>query len=75
MFEEIACWENLHVAYRKAAKGKRSRAEVAGFEYRLEDNLVELRRELLEGSHFYFVRLNSAITAGIYYNICPTINP
>ncbi len=35
------------LAYQHAAKGKRGRPEVAAFEYRLEDNLAYLRRELL----------------------------
>jgi retron-type reverse transcriptase len=39
-------WENLLHAYRKASKGKRGHADVAEFEYRLEDNLLQLQREL-----------------------------
>lgn len=46
MFVELASWENLLLAARKAAKGKRGRAPAAAFEYRLEDNLYELQDEL-----------------------------
>jgi hypothetical protein len=45
-YADIYEWENLYAAYRKAAKGKRGRAAAAGFEYRLEDNLVQLQDEL-----------------------------
>jgi retron-type reverse transcriptase len=39
-------WANLYRAFRKAAKGKRSRRAAAAFEYALEDNLLQLQREL-----------------------------
>lgn len=39
-------WENLYTAYRKAAKGKRSRRPAAAFEFKLEDNLIQLQEEL-----------------------------
>ena len=51
MFEAIADWTNLTLAYQKASKGKRGRTEVARFEHRLEDHLVALRQELLDGSY------------------------
>ena len=40
-YADIHTWENLYQAYRKAAKGKRSRGPAAAFEFRLEDNLVQ----------------------------------
>lgn len=46
LFDELCSWDNLYLAYRLAAKGKRSRAAAAAFEYRLEDNLFELQDEL-----------------------------
>lgn len=49
MYDKLTSWDNLHEAFRKAAKGKRGRPAVAAFEYRLEENLLELRRELLDG--------------------------
>ena len=45
---EIAHWDNLLLAFQKASKGKRGRPEVAAFEYRLEDHLVDLSGELRE---------------------------
>ncbi len=51
MFTDLCSWENLLLAYRKAAKGKRGHADVAAFEYRLEDRLLELRDELLSGTY------------------------
>lgn len=46
MYTQLYFWDNLLLAYRKASKGKRGHANVAGFEYRLEDNLLEVQREL-----------------------------
>ena len=46
MYEELVSWNNLLLAYRKAAKGKRGHPNVAAFEFHLEDNLLELRQEL-----------------------------
>ncbi|GAB4542438.1 MAG: RNA-directed DNA polymerase [Anaerolineales bacterium] len=48
---ELYDWDNLLRAYRKAAKGKRGHADVAEFEYRLEDNLLQLQRELRDESY------------------------
>jgi retron-type reverse transcriptase len=46
MFAKLSSWENLLLAFRRAAKGKRGRPNVAAFEYRLEENLLELQEEL-----------------------------
>jgi len=46
MYEQLISWENLLLAYGKASKGKRGHANVAAFEYRLEDNLLALHAEL-----------------------------
>lgn len=46
-YEEICTWDNLYLAWRKAAKGKRGRSAAACFEHHLEDNLVTLQEELL----------------------------
>jgi len=47
-YADIYDWTNLYVAYRKAARGKRGRGHgpAARFEFRLEDNLVQLQDEL-----------------------------
>ncbi len=39
-------WENLFLAYQKAARGKRGRPPAAGFEFQLADQLLELQAEL-----------------------------
>ena len=46
MYEQICTWDNLNLAWRKAARGKRGREPAASFEYRLEDNLLRLCEEL-----------------------------
>jgi RNA-directed DNA polymerase len=45
-YSDLCSWDNLLLAYRLASRGKRGHACVAAFEYRLEDNLVRLQREL-----------------------------
>ena len=51
MYSQIVTWENLHLAYRLAAQGKRGRAAAAAFEYRLEDNLCDLLAELRDKTY------------------------
>lgn len=51
MYEQLAAWPNLLLAYRKASRGKRGLREVAAFEHRLEENLALLRAELLAESY------------------------
>lgn len=51
LFDDLASWDNLLLAYRRAARRKRGRDEVARFEHRLEDNLFHLRNQLLTGSY------------------------
>ncbi|MEW5989486.1 MAG: reverse transcriptase domain-containing protein, partial [Chloroflexota bacterium] len=48
---ELVAWDNLLLAYRKAAKGKRGQPNVAAFEYRLEDNLIQLQADLRAGTY------------------------
>jgi len=50
-YAEIYAWDNLYPAYRKAARGKRGRGAAAGFEYRLEDNLVQLQDDLAAATY------------------------
>jgi retron-type reverse transcriptase len=45
-YKRICSWENLRLAHRKAAKGKRGKPAAAGFEYKLADNLLNLQKEL-----------------------------
>ena len=51
MYTKLCSWDNLIGAYRKASKGKRGKAPVAAFEYRLEDNLIRLQQELEEKTY------------------------
>jgi retron-type reverse transcriptase len=51
LYEQVHSWENLLLAYRRAAKGKRGQAPAASFEYHLEDNLVQLQAELREKAY------------------------
>jgi RNA-directed DNA polymerase len=50
-YRHLCSWENLVLAWRKAARGKRGTASVARFEYRAEEHLAELQRELLAGRY------------------------
>ena len=51
MYTTLTSWPNLLLAYRKAAKGKRGHANVAEFERHLEDNLLQIQRELSDFSY------------------------
>lgn len=46
MYETLCSFENLLWAYRAAARGKRSRPDVAAFDYSLEGHLLQLRDAL-----------------------------
>jgi hypothetical protein len=46
MFREITAWDNLWLAYRKAARGKRRRASAAAFEHQVADRLLALQADL-----------------------------
>jgi RNA-directed DNA polymerase len=46
MYARICSWENLRLAHREAARGKRGKGAAAAFEYRLADNLLDLQCEL-----------------------------
>ena len=45
-YSQVYDFSNLYAAFRKARRGKRSRPEVADFEYNLEAELLDLRDEL-----------------------------
>jgi hypothetical protein len=51
VFEHLCSWNNLLLAYRLAARGKRGQPNVAAFEHCLEDNLAALRCELLDRNY------------------------
>ena len=46
LYGEVASFESLFEAAYRARRGKRSRRDVAAFHYDLENNLLDLRREL-----------------------------
>ena len=46
LYPQICAFENLHLAFCKARRGKRKFEHVADFEYRLEENLIRLQEEL-----------------------------
>lgn len=46
LYDAVWDWNNLYLAWRKAAKGKRGRGPAAAFEFALEDNLIALQEEL-----------------------------
>jgi hypothetical protein len=48
LYADVCSFDNLALAFQKAAKGKRGNPEVAGFEFSLEPNLWALHRELTE---------------------------
>jgi len=51
MYASIAHWDNLLLAFRRAAKGKRRRVPAAQFEYQVADKLIMLQRELLDKTY------------------------
>ena len=58
LYPLITAFENLHRAFKNAARGKRRRPDVAAFEFDLERNLLELQTELETQTY----------TPGPYYN-------
>lgn len=46
LYPTITSFENLYLAFKKAAKGKRGQSSVAAFEFDLEANLFRLQEEL-----------------------------
>ncbi len=49
LMERIADTDNLLLAYFKASQGKREKAEVRAFAEHLDEEILSMRRELLEG--------------------------
>jgi len=46
LYPTVVSFENLYLAYKGAARGKRGQPNVAAFDLNLEDNLFQLQREL-----------------------------
>jgi len=51
LLNEVTNWDNLLLAFHKAAKGKRSKDYVAKFEFDMADKLLELQRLLVSGEY------------------------
>jgi retron-type reverse transcriptase len=51
LYPQIITFENLYSAWRSAARGKRSKPNVAEFEFNLEENLFTLQSELAEQTY------------------------
>ena len=51
LYAELASFENLWLAERKAGRGKRGQSAVAAFEFDLEDNLWRLHEELVSQTY------------------------
>jgi len=47
----VVSFENLYIAYLRASKGKRFKPDVDRFSYNLETELIQLEKELLDGSY------------------------
>ena len=47
LYEQVCSFENLWLASRKARRGKRSNPAVLDFEYHLEENLFNIREQLM----------------------------
>lgn len=58
MWDSICAWENLWLAYRRAAKGKRGTASTARFEYQVADHLAELPIGNLTSQFWSIVYMN-----------------
>jgi len=89
LYEQIVSFPNLHLAFKRAARGKRKKGDVAAFEYNLEKNLLALQQELIAetyrpGSYFNFLihdpkpRLISAAPFRdrvVHHALCQVIEP
>ena len=51
LYPKITDFENLYLAFKKGARGKRGKSDVAAFEYKLEENLLALQAELQNDSY------------------------
>lgn len=51
LWSQIVTFDNLYLAYTKARLGKRTRQSVANFSYHLEEALIDLQRELVNGRY------------------------
>lgn len=53
IFNRVASLENLFVAWREFRRGKRKKRDVVNFEYKLEENILQLHALLLSGMYLH----------------------
>ena len=89
LWPQVTDFENLYLAYRKAAKGKRGKAPVASFEFNLEAELCRLQDELIADTyrpgpyHSFYIRdpKHRLISAApfrdrvVHHALCNVIEP
>ena len=89
LYPHIIDFENLRQAFKRAARGKRRRPEVADFEFHLEENLASLQAELAGESYhpgrYYNFRIHDPkprlISAApfrdrvVHHALCQVIEP
>ncbi|MFA5714532.1 MAG: reverse transcriptase/maturase family protein [Candidatus Paceibacterota bacterium] len=51
LFPQVCFFNNIHLAYLKARKNKRYKKDILMFSLNLEDNLLEIKRELEDGTY------------------------
>jgi hypothetical protein len=51
LWDELVSFPNLYRAWLRARAGKRARRDVARFEFRAEDELIRMQRELRDGTY------------------------
>jgi RNA-directed DNA polymerase len=51
MWQQLTSLNNLFLAYKHASRGKRSKPDVASYEFNLEENIFNLREQLIHGTY------------------------
>ena len=51
LFNQVCSFNNIHLAYLKARKNKRYKKDILKFSFNLEENLLEIKRELENGTY------------------------
>ncbi len=51
LYSHIHDFENLHLAFRKASRGRRFTAEVLRFQSNIEESLIAIQNELIQGTY------------------------
>ncbi|HOX40304.1 MAG TPA: reverse transcriptase/maturase family protein [Candidatus Brocadiia bacterium] len=89
LFDRVCSFGNLHTAYRRARRGKRDKAEVIGFDFDQEKEIIRLESELSDGSYrpgeyrsFYIYEPKRRVISAapfrdrvVHHAICNVIEP